>query len=263
MNIIKIDEIVKYYMLHSQTNWDDKDFPNVAPPFQDFVIEFTMPPKVQIDGVMYDNPFHRSHWNSEWHTQKVIKNEIEGWMMQSMIASTELKMKFEARLFCSLLGVLQPVFQIDNQMTSVELNLFTNTLRQQDVQGLSDIATMLLQPQLLALSFMHCKNVSKELVDPMQKMKSKVRKHWLKKGKKALKPYYVLNIEPLKQVLKSEGKSDTVGLQKALHICRGHFRDCTEGKGLFGKYHGLFWIESHVKGSKDDGVVNKIYNVKV
>lgn len=261
MNIIKIDEIVKYYMLHSQTQWGDNDFPNVAPPFQDFVIEFIMPPKVMIDSLAYDNPFHKSKWTSTWHTQKLIKQEQEGWMMHCLISSTELNMKFEAFMFCNLMGILQPVFQINDQLTSVKLNLFTSTTNQQDITGLSDMATMILQPQLLALSFMHCKNVSKTLVDPMRLLKSGVRKHWLKKGKEPLPPYYILNIEPLKSVLRSTGNIDSVGLQQALHLTRGHFRDCTEGKGLFGKYHGLFWIESHVKGTGEK--VEKIYNLKL
>jgi hypothetical protein len=59
-----------------------------------------------------------------------------------------------------------------------------------------------------------------------------------------------LVIEPLKQILRGEGRSGTLGLAKAMHICRGHFRDYREGRGLFGKYHGEFWQPAHVKGTK-------------
>jgi hypothetical protein len=67
----------------------------------------------------------------------------------------------------------------------------------------------------------------------------------------------------MKKVLKTEGDSDSVGVQKAMHICRGHFKNYTEGKGLFGKYHGMYWVDSHVKGNKDFGTVNKDYNIKI
>ena len=35
-----------------------------------------------------------------------------------------------------------------------------------------------------------------------------------------------------------------------MHICRGHFRDYREGKGLFGKYHKLVWTPATVRGTK-------------
>jgi len=46
-----------------------------------------------------------------------------------------------------------------------------------------------------------------------------------------------------------------------LHITRGHFKDYRDGKGLFGKYQGLFWWDQHVRGDPDNGVVLKDYHV--
>lgn len=47
----------------------------------------------------------------------------------------------------------------------------------------------------------------------------------------------------------------------AMHTCRGHFADYRKGKGLFGKLKGLYWINSHVRGSEEHGVVEKDYAV--
>ena len=76
-----------------------------------------------------------------------------------------------------------------------------------------------------------------------------------------LSRYYTLNIEPMKKVLREEGKVESHGLKHALSVCRGHFANYTEGKGLFGKYHGQFWIPQHVRGSANQGVVTKDYAV--
>jgi len=115
---------------------------------------------------------------------------------------------------------------------------------------------------LLAIQFMHCKNVRLEENDPNKKMPSRVRRHWEKKCKEPLKKYYTLNIEPLKAVLSKEGNIEHNGLKKALHICRGHFKTYDE-KGLFGKYKGTFWIPQHTKGDTNQGEVIKNYNVKI
>ena len=114
---------------------------------------------------------------------------------------------------------------------------------------------------LLTVQFMHCKNVRKIENDPNTEIPRRVRSHWEKKGKPPLTKYYTLEIEPLKKILKTEGDIEKNGLKLALHICRGHFKDFSDGKGLFGKYKGLYWWDSQVRGHKEYGEVVKDYNV--
>ena len=76
-------------------------------------------------------------------------------------------------------------------------------------------------------------------------------------------PSIAMNIEPLKAILRTEGRSDQVGVQKALHICRGHFRDYREGAGLFGKYHGVFWTPQIVRGTKGTSAPPREIKIKV
>ena len=101
-------------------------------------------------------------------------------------------------------------------------------------------------PALLTICFLHCKNVKvvENKVDP-----ALARKQREKLGFPPTK-YKTLVIEPLKEILRTQGGAHETGLKKAMHICRGHFADYTGGKGLFGKYHGKFWIPSTVRGSK-------------
>jgi hypothetical protein len=49
----------------------------------------------------------------------------------------------------------------------------------------------------------------------------------------------------------------------ALHLCRGHFANYKDGKGLFGKYHGVYWMPPTLKGSSAYGKVNKEYQVSI
>ena len=110
----------------------------------------------------------------------------------------------------------------------------------------------------LTLSFLHCKNVVLKTEAPPEKL----NRAYQKRHGKPLSRFHTLEIEPMKQVLRTEGKSEETGLKRAIHICRGHFADYSDGKGLFGKYHGRYWIPAHVKGTKSEGIVMKRYNVK-
>ena len=113
-------------------------------------------------------------------------------------------------------------------------------------------------PSLLAISFMHCKNVhagEQPLVDAVTAKTERPTG----KRKRELK-FYTLKINPMKEVLRREGNLGGAGLQQALHVCRGHFKDY-RASGLFGKIKGLFWWDSQTRGAADAGVVVKDYEV--
>jgi len=112
---------------------------------------------------------------------------------------------------------------------------------------------------LLTLSFMNCSNVKLQTVrdgvdligdrpivehDPVTKI-------------------YTLTIEPIKKIIASKGGGTGPLTPRALHICRGHFKDFSHGRGLFGKYKGIYWYPSTVRGNKKYGEVIKDYKVLV
>jgi hypothetical protein len=122
-----------------------------------------------------------------------------------------------------------------------------------------DLTLLLLHACFLATSFLHCKNVVIQKDDPKTK-------HDKKRSKKAKQPFFrfkILNIKPMQVILQGEGGSYEHGLKKALHICRGHFKDYRDGRGLFGKVKGLYWWDMHERGDKNEGVVHKDYKVDV
>ena len=119
------------------------------------------------------------------------------------------------------------------------------------------VNTSSLDLPLLTLCFMHCKNTTLRTIEPP----AKLNQARLKRGNPSLAVYKILDIEPMKKVLDSQGERQTTGLKKALHICRGHFKDYSIGKGLFGRVHGLYWWDMHLRGTPEVGTVIKDYRV--
>ena len=118
--------------------------------------------------------------------------------------------------------------------------------------------TGLYHPLLLAISFMHCKNVSVDVVDRPEKL---VRKWKKNDDPRAEMKYHTLSISQMQSVLRKEGNSESAGLKRALHICRGRFRDYRQ-RGLFGKHKGVYWFDQHVRGTASAGAIRKDYEVK-
>lgn len=111
---------------------------------------------------------------------------------------------------------------------------------------------------LLSMTFAHCKNVSVQ----EHRTPPKVAKKRAKAGKPIGTTYKTLVIDPMREVLKTEGNIEKNGLKKALHICRGHFATYTEDKPLFGKVTGTFWKPMHTRGSAKQGRVIKDYEIR-
>lgn len=113
-----------------------------------------------------------------------------------------------------------------------------------------------LAPFFFAIALMNAKNVS--LVDAP--LPPKVARRREKDGKAAL-TFKTLHIEPMRARVKQETKPGESETKVAMHLCRGHFKDYRDGAGLFGKYKGLYWWESQVRGAEENGRVIKDYEL--
>lgn len=120
----------------------------------------------------------------------------------------------------------------------------------------AQLAVFLCQPAFMAISFMHCKNVAVQ-----ESPEDAPPPKWIRRQRVPEVRYRVLDIEPMKQVLRTEGRIEETGLKKALHICRGHFATYTEEKPLFGKVSGTFWVPQCIKGNHKHGTVVKDYSI--
>lgn len=123
-------------------------------------------------------------------------------------------------------------------------------------RDLTESITSFIGYALMSLSFLNCKNVSVEGHNTSDNYRSMS----IRTSKASIR-YHVLNIEPMRHILRTEGNSETVGDRKSLHICRGHFKTFGPEKRLFGKFEGTYWWASQVRGDPSRGAVVKDYSV--
>lgn len=114
-------------------------------------------------------------------------------------------------------------------------------------------------PLGFSISLLHCKNVSLENIQVPPKVIASRKKRGM-----ACVQFKTLVVEPMKKRVIYERDNDPDGEQnivkRALHICRGHFKDFRES-GLFGKYYDIYWWGQHVRGDIRHGMIIKDYRV--
>lgn len=246
-----------------QEHWEIKtDFPYLTPPFEECWLETGNPPFIasngQRKGLEGGKP---DRWGAYMQSSPWQETDRKGWLVGS-----QMVLAWGGELTTP--GV-QIVMFLDEQGTLIDApkwallggdNYIEHMKKRLPSFPHSLIAEMSAKmfPIWLALSFLHCKNISVAESNPNPKL-AKARQ---RRNKPPLTKYYTLEIETMKRVLRTEGRSEEVGLKRALHICRGHFASYTEEKPLFGKIAGRFWIPAHVRGSKEAGEINKDYKVK-
>jgi len=274
--VIVADNVAEFYFAGTdQEVWDiNKDFPNIAPPFESFWMEAARPSRIVSEefGITGSDSIPR-RWGAHFFAFRNPDTERDPrweWTTNAIIWSTW----HGVREVLGPLGVYgvcvnkrgEPV-DVWRSSSGRSSPHFTGALLNKDgspefMGSTEDIFTeflaALMKPLLLAISFMHCKNVARrEVTQP-----AALSKKWNKKHGRPLVRYHVLDIDPMRKVLRDEGGSETTGLKKALHICRGHFATYTDDAPLFGRITGTFWKPQHVRGSASEGIVVKDYNVK-
>jgi hypothetical protein len=248
--VLLIDNVAEYYYsANDQEYWDlTKDFPNLAPPFPLFWVEHRFPKRIHskegdtdvaaitpngrvgalifgspIEGVRGDNIPDGAKW--------VIVSEL---FLDYGIRRDDIQGPH---------GSIS--FAIDAEGRLIDRPFMQSFAAPEDEEIMRHFMGWM-HPALLAISFLHCRNVS--VID--NPVPVKLAKKFAAKNGFQPAAHKTLVIEPLKAILRSEGKSDEIGVARAMHICRGHFRDYREGPGLFGKYHQLVWTPSVVRGTR-------------
>lgn len=132
-------------------------------------------------------------------------------------------------------------------------------LRSMDSDELIDMTEILVNvesPFMFCLSLLHCRNVNVVDTPPQP---APILEQRAKKGIPYIQ-YKTLEVTPLRTVRQGGTRKDGTPEPKALHFVRGHFKDFSD-KGLFGKYKGVYWWDSQVRGDVGKGIVDKDYRV--
>lgn len=198
----------------------------------------------------------------EWNGRESTPTMQHGWAFDTIDCQDGFKtLASNITVFRDSGGIpaLMPTGAIinwDNRgtLTSVDMT----TAMRSDVDPFIALDVNSFRRALLALAFCHCKNVVRRDVTDSLAPPAK----WLRRQKVPEIRYHVLDINPMKEVLRTEGGIESNGLKKALHICRGHFVTYTEERPLFGKVTGTFWKPSHVRGNAERGIVDKDYRLR-
>lgn len=254
--VVQINNVAEYFFSEMAKNKDQfyvNDFPCVKPPFYSFWME------VKNNKLRNINQTFRSYKSdifkdiNEWgaYFYPYISRD-KGLILNKYCIELFLKVKKEINIIRYI------TYSFDDLGKIKDISLHGNeSFKNNNIQLFETVVSIFLLPFFLALSFMHCKNVTIVDIKPPEKLNKKRQK----RNKPPLITYKTLNIEPMKTILKKEGNIKHNGLKKALHICRGHFKDYSQGKGLFGKYQGLYWWDMHTRGDIKEGIVAKDYNV--
>lgn len=272
---MRISNVAKLYAEHEQQKWDLKaDLPNIAPPFDKFWVEWDTPgvwnlpegivrkpDQSQFGGMvaaldMDDNPR-----GSRRDSMKVIFGgegreeaiDRSKWAVSVSFWCSDSRRPLVGRAMW--LGLDAVMFV--NKTGQYEAHCFTGPAVSTIFGADAETFASALHIIGLGMSFCHCKNVAREEHDDDR------GERWHRRTRVPVLKYYVLNIDPMRQTLRTEGGLGEGGLVRALHICRGHFATYTEDHPLFGKYVGTFWRPQHVRGHQSAGVVTKDYGVKV
>lgn len=258
--VMVIDNVAEYFRsfaARGEFKWGpdwsfEKAFPTIAPPYRRFWLEH------RGSSVVVD-------WNSkpapDAPNGQMFEHQIPDFrsgVLVTQVAWEEPDPAIRWTLRCELFNYVGPYYEPPGKYRAVVLDLneegaltlmtllADNSMTKQDLYPNYSTTIMALYPALLAICFMHCKNV--KVLD--NKVPKPLAKKWHAKHNLWPSPYKTLMIEPMTEILRREGNSESTGLTMALHICRGHWRNYREGKGLFGKYHGMYWQPSVVRGTK-------------
>jgi hypothetical protein len=292
---VVLDNVAKFYAENAKTDWDIMELPNWAPPWTLSFMEWDHPRRWYMK-----NGWHESEEVGQYgmtvaslrhphgvQDSKAWRTIITGYAGSGSVEMTgdytsriePLLAKASWTLFCDhwLTCLGAPIYG-----APVWMGIYTIILADEsgkclgtfdtgpghaswsekaaaeaatghgdDPTGLASSAHIL----GLGYSFCHCKNV---VTSHIQFNRSET---WHRKQKIPKLKFQTLEINPMQEVLKTEGGIEANGVQRAMHICRGHFAHYTEQKPLFGKHHGDFWIPQHVRGKKELGEVVKDYAI--
>lgn len=275
-----------------------QDFPNIAPPWPNFFVEFAMPKticEVTPEGsqmVQWEGPKTLGlHWMAGRRGSYDFDAQQSLFRTLSESSNTQIRSKYlEAAEQAAWFGHVHLYNDLQGSDPDGPVWLFLFPISSESQFFLCDhpaeygsssvvvierpadpvrwpipikptihrVIWMAMAVSLMTLSFCNCKNVTIAPVSPPIGLSRKFER----KHGKPLFRYNVINIQPITKMLDTEGGASVNGLKHALHICRGHFKDYKE-RGLFGKelLKGIYWWPAHVRGSPEQGITISDYRV--
>jgi hypothetical protein len=268
-----------YYEGTDQENWGDEDFPFLSPPYNSMWMEWDYPKEVRSNGVtsrvshipakdtkigvlvvsldLYDEEQAEAYKERVRGIDGMIFEQIKDtvrWVSVYVvfIGSIHLPIPPKPSAYY-IIGIAPDGSTADDVANNGKMvhGLYEDEKDRIRVEG----SIVLIHPALLAISFTNCKNV--EIVE--NKSAPKPRK---RKDKAYTAKFYTLEIEAVRDVIRKLNHPNTkTGIKMALHTCRGHWKDYSKGKGLFGRLKGRFFWGNSLRGQESEGLILKDYEL--
>lgn len=128
-----------------------------------------------------------------------------------------------------------------------------------DREGMSSTIQDLTKTAMLAVGMMNCKNVATESRTDRGRSIRKGRRKTPTYGMQ----YHVIKLPtPSSAEPRMTAKGPVQGVMP-VHTVRGHFKTFTAERPLLGKHVGTYWWGWQARGNKDNGVVDKHYEVSL
>ncbi len=277
---VKIHNVADYVFQSPAGDWDfRRDFPNIAPPFDNLWMEWSHSRRWSFHDIPPDDPGPdriRAGFS-------ILGIDLRDPEMETLLPDTVRKPPPEARWMCigNFILHVDDGFSMPPSITwfvsedghyvpeslndgGIGVRLSFNPLfkfsfepTEADWNEATGLYWFLPVP-FMALTFMHCKKV--ELVKGPA-WEARLQQARQRRDREPLVRWHTLVIDPVKKIVGSANGGNSMLSPKALHICRGHFKDFRQ-QGLFGKNHGIYWWPMHVRGSQANGEVHKDYLVR-
>ena len=283
---IVVDDVTSMHYEDPTTDGIDlrNDCPNSTPPFPFTWVETRCPSIINVGGVVtpWEGP---KEWGFLFSCIDLRSDETAG--LRSMylndLVSTDLRWAVTGTMFFGGdLGVI-PVERTNGGPASPPqvigpvgtINLPLNS-QGQFMDGLwspsgtastrvfmneenHDWLVALLEPLWYGLSVANCSNV--RLVEGRPHRSDSRR--WKRETGKDVMTYKTIHLGK-DSTRRTEHNPSDPNHHVSLHLCRGHFRTYTKESPLGGRPNGAvgtFWIPSHMRGTRDKGIVVKDYDV--
>jgi len=245
--VVIADNVQQFADGSPREQWDHfKDFPGCVPFCNTLFIEWNGEDSGQV-----------SQMGCLMLTEKVTASHIHGDTI-GILDGVDTIVAMYFSMFCGgRLHVFMDEAVLRITSTYEQLPMFARSINDPLATPSIDELNSLSVVPMLSVSLANCKNVKRVDATDSEGPSAK----WIRRQKAPTIRYHVLDINPMREVLRTEGGSETNGLKKALHICRGHFATYTADKPLFGNIVGTVWKPAHVRGDIKQGAVVKDYSV--
>jgi len=287
--VFDIQNVADYYWRSEKVDWNivNGDFPNLAPPYPDFFMQYAIKPGKIVAEEGEVAVEKEELFGFHFKAKEVDVGEVVVIGGHKVIPEVKWLLSFTLAAFIG--DFEQPIIDDTHFTIGVDdsggyVPVWGNTDQPMLIDSTPDNPLMhdaalrstyvkqifsLVHPCFLAITFLHTKNtvVVEGSKRPKSISKSAKRRLGKKREGEPFYTFHTLDIRPLREVLRKGGaenqQSGRLG-KVGLHLVRGHFADYTE-RGLFGKdsLKGVYWIEPHIRGSMGKGVVDKSYRVHV